>query len=101
MKIPLHELLIKHRQIIVEREGKAPVAEKLAMKAFRLGTASPSLYRFGTKLAPSAFAPFVEDGRITKAPARSKRGRKAANFRRQAKSGSAIGFAIAKKEHSR
>ncbi|QOR84681.1 iron-sulfur cluster-binding protein [Geobacillus stearothermophilus] len=68
VKIPLHELLIKHRQIIVEREGKAPAAEKLAMKAFRLGTASSSLYRFGTKFAPSAFAPFVEDGRVTKGP---------------------------------
>ncbi|WP_249476418.1 lactate utilisation protein LutB domain-containing protein, partial [Bacillus altitudinis] len=62
------ELLLKHRQVIVEREGKAPVAEKLAMKAFRLGTSSPFLYQFGSKVAPNALAPFTSDDRISKGP---------------------------------
>lgn len=68
VKIPLHELLLKHRQVIVERKGKAPVAEKLAMRAFRLGTSSPFLYRFGSKVAPGVLAPFTSDGRISKGP---------------------------------
>ncbi|MBB5324964.1 L-lactate dehydrogenase complex protein LldF [Anoxybacillus tepidamans] len=66
VKIPLHELLLKHRQVIVEREGKAPISEKLAMKAFGLGAASSLLYKFGSKVAPSALQPFTADQRITK-----------------------------------
>uniref|UniRef100_A0A7U3YHV4 Lactate utilization protein B n=1 Tax=Geobacillus sp. (strain Y4.1MC1) TaxID=581103 RepID=A0A7U3YHV4_GEOS0 len=68
VKIPLHELLLKHRQVIVEREGKAPISEKLAMKAFGLGAASSFFYKFGSKVAPSALAPFTNDDRISKGP---------------------------------
>ncbi|MGE6258418.1 LutB/LldF family L-lactate oxidation iron-sulfur protein [Heyndrickxia sporothermodurans] len=68
VKIPLHELLHKHRQVIVEREGKAPVSEKLMMKAFGLGAASSGLYGFGSKIASAAVKPFVKDNRITKGP---------------------------------
>ncbi|MDU0414898.1 LutB/LldF family L-lactate oxidation iron-sulfur protein [Bacillus paralicheniformis] len=68
VKIPLHELLLKHRQRIVEKEGRAPISEKLAMKAFGLGTSAPSLYKMGSKLAPAAMKPFNEDGKITKGP---------------------------------
>ena len=39
-KIPLHDLLLKHRQVIVEQEGRAPLAEKLAMKMFSMGASS-------------------------------------------------------------
>ncbi|MCL6587357.1 MAG: iron-sulfur cluster-binding protein [Anoxybacillus sp.] len=66
VKIPLHELLLKHRQIIVEREGKAPISEKLAMKAFGLGAASSLLYKLGSKVAPNALQPFTTDERIVK-----------------------------------
>jgi L-lactate dehydrogenase complex protein LldF len=68
VKIPLHELLQKHRQVIVEREGKAPISEKLAMKAFGLGAASSLLYKFGSKIAPNAMGPFTVDQRISKGP---------------------------------
>ncbi len=68
VKIPLHELLLKHRQRIVEKEGRAPISEKLAMKAFGLGTSAPSLYKMGSKWAPAAMKPFKEDGKITKGP---------------------------------
>lgn len=68
VKIPLHELLHKHRQVIIEREGKAPVSEKLMMKAFGLGAASSGLYGFGSKIASAAVKPFVKDNRITKGP---------------------------------
>ncbi|PLR82143.1 iron-sulfur cluster-binding protein [Bacillus canaveralius] len=68
VKIPLHELLHKHRQIIVEREGRAPISEKLAMKAFGLGAASPSLYKIGSKMAPVAMNPFTAGDKISKGP---------------------------------
>lgn len=68
VKIPLHELLHKHRQVIVEKEGKAPISEKMAMKAFGLGAASPSLYSIGSKIAPAAMNPFTVGEKITKGP---------------------------------
>ncbi|MGN1401021.1 MAG: LutB/LldF family L-lactate oxidation iron-sulfur protein [Bacillus sp. (in: firmicutes)] len=68
VKIPLHELLHKHRQVIVEREGRAPISEKLTMKAFGLGAASPMLYKFGSKIAPSAMSPFTAGDKISKGP---------------------------------
>lgn len=68
VKIPLHELLHKHRQVIVEKEGRAPISEKLAMKAFGLGAASPSLYKLGTKFAPAAMNPFTTGDKISNGP---------------------------------
>ncbi|KIL51880.1 LutB/LldF family L-lactate oxidation iron-sulfur protein [Jeotgalibacillus soli] len=69
VKIPLHDLLHKHRQVIVEREGKAPVSEKLIMKAFGFGISSPALYQMGSKFAPMAMKPFVgENQSISKGP---------------------------------
>lgn len=68
VKIPLHELLHKHRQVIVEREGRAPISEKLAMKAFGLGAASSSLYKIGAKIAPAAMNPFTTGDKISKGP---------------------------------
>jgi len=68
VKIPLHQLLHKHRQVIVEQEGKAPISEKLAMKAFGLGAASPMLYKLGSKVAPAAMNPFTVGDKISKGP---------------------------------
>jgi L-lactate dehydrogenase complex protein LldF len=68
VKIPLHELLHKHRQVIVEKEGRAPISEKLLMKAFGIGAASPTLYKFGSKLAPTAMSPFKNGDKISNGP---------------------------------
>lgn len=68
VKIPLHELLIKHRQVIVEREGKAPFAEKMAMKAFGMGASSSGIYKFATKMVPSVTKPFTDGEKFTKGP---------------------------------
>lgn len=65
VKIPLHELLLKHRQVIVEKEGRAPISEKMAMKAFGLGAANQKLYKWGTKIAPNALKPFAKEGIIS------------------------------------
>ena len=68
VKIPLHELLIKHRRKIVEEEKKSPFGEKLAMKGFQLAASSPSLYKTGTKSASSVMAPFTKENNIQKGP---------------------------------
>jgi len=68
VKIPLHELLIKHRRKIVEDEGKAPMAEKLAMKGYEFAVKHPSIYKAGTKSAPVALKPFTKDNSIKSGP---------------------------------
>lgn len=68
VNIPLHTLIHAHRVVKVEKEGLAPTSEKLAMKAFGLGAASPTMYNIGSKIAPSAMSPFVEDEKISKGP---------------------------------
>lgn len=67
VKIPLHEMLIKHRRIIAE-EKRTSKAEALAMKGFGMGVSSPALYKVGTKMAPMMMFPFVKDGAIIKGP---------------------------------
>lgn len=68
VKIPLHQLLHRHRQVIVEREGRAPISEKMAMKAFGIGASSNPLYAAGSKMASSVMKPFTKDETISKGP---------------------------------
>lgn len=68
VKIPLHQLLHKHREVIVEREGRAPISESLLMQAFGMGTSSQAIYRFGSKIASTAMKPFSSDEKISKGP---------------------------------
>jgi len=68
VRIPLHELLIKHRQRYVAGAGHPPAGEKLAMKAFAVGAASPPLFRLAEKLAPAVTAPLKDGDRIRKGP---------------------------------
>ncbi|THE14148.1 iron-sulfur cluster-binding protein [Bacillus timonensis] len=66
VKIPLHQLIHKHREVIVEKEGRAPISEKLLMKAFGFGASSPSFYQMGSKLAPTLTKPLTHGDKITK-----------------------------------
>lgn len=66
VKIPLHELLHKHRQVIVEQEGKAPISEKMIFKAFGIGASSPKLYNIGSKMATVVTKPLAKGDKITK-----------------------------------
>lgn len=68
VKIPLHEHLVRHRQIIVERENKAPMAEKLMMKGFAKWSANPSLYNLSANLAKPALRPWTKEGMIENGP---------------------------------
>ncbi|MDF2556695.1 MAG: iron-sulfur protein [Bacillales bacterium] len=66
VRIPLHNLLLIHRQIIVEEERLSPKAERLIMKGFTAWTTKPRLYKSSTKLAPIATIPFMTEGEITR-----------------------------------
>ncbi len=68
VKIPLHDLLVKHRRSIVEDQGKGTFGEKLAMKGFAMAASSPKLYKLGSKAVPSMTGPFTKDGKISKGP---------------------------------
>lgn len=68
VKIPLHDLLIKHRKNIVEKQGFGAFGEKLAMKGFSLAASSPTLYRMGSRVAPTMMGPFAKEGKIQSGP---------------------------------
>ncbi|MEK5078817.1 LutB/LldF family L-lactate oxidation iron-sulfur protein [Solibacillus sp. FSL W7-1436] len=68
VKIPLHQLLHKHREVIVEQEGRAPISESLLMQAFGKGTSSQSIYQLGTKVASTVMKPFTKNEKITNGP---------------------------------
>ncbi len=68
VKIPLHELLIKHRQKIVEEEKRTEALERIAMKGFEAAASNPSLYKVGSKVAPLAMSPFTKEGYVTEGP---------------------------------
>lgn len=68
VKIPLHELLIRHRQIIVEEEKKTPAAEKIMMKGFAKWSSSPAAYKLSTKMASPALRPWTKDGFVENGP---------------------------------
>lgn len=54
VKIPLHELLLKHRENIVERERMSPVIEKSIFGMAGMGLARHHIYNIGTKIAARA-----------------------------------------------
>lgn len=66
VKIPLHEQLIRHREIYVAEKGKA--TEKMAMKAFGIGASNPSLFKLAVKGMPTMMNPLVKDDRISGGP---------------------------------
>lgn len=66
VKIPLHELLLLHRQKIVEKEKMVHFNENVLMKAYEIGASSPTLYKWAKKFAPSLTFPFSDGEKITK-----------------------------------
>lgn len=68
VKIPLHEHLIRHREIIVERENMAPATEKAAMKGYAKWASSPAAYKLSSKMARTALKPWTKDEKITNGP---------------------------------
>lgn len=68
VKIPLHEHLIKHRQIIVEEENKASKIEKLAMKGYAKWASSPSAYLISSKVARPALSLWAKEEILNQGP---------------------------------
>ena len=67
VKIPLHEQLIRHREIMVEK-NMAPTGEKIAMNGFVKWSTHPAAYKLSSKLARTALKPWTKDETITNGP---------------------------------
>lgn len=67
VKIPLHEHLIRHREIMVE-QNIAPTAEKLAMNGFVKWSSHPAAYKLSSKLARTALKPWTKEETISNGP---------------------------------
>src|SRR5690625_2156725 len=68
VKIPLHELLVKHRKHIVAREQKVPFTEKAAMQGYGMWASHPAAYKMSQSLARVALKPWTKDETISNGP---------------------------------
>jgi L-lactate dehydrogenase complex protein LldF len=68
VKIPLHEHLIRHREIIVEKEKKGAKSEEWMMKGFAKWASTPAAYQMSTKMARTALKPWTKAEYIEKGP---------------------------------
>lgn len=68
VKIPLHEQLIRHREIIADKEKRTPKVEQMMMSGFAKWASTPAAYQMSTKLARTALKPWSKDEQITKGP---------------------------------
>ncbi|MEI3613091.1 LutB/LldF family L-lactate oxidation iron-sulfur protein [Pseudogracilibacillus sp. SO30301A] len=68
VKIPLHELLIRHREIIVEKENKAPVSEKMMMAGFAQWASNPAAYKLSAKMVRTTLKPWIKEEQISNGP---------------------------------
>lgn len=68
VKIPLHEQLIRHREIIAEKKKKTPKMERLAMKGFAQWASTPAAYKLSTKMARPALKLWTKDEKIMNGP---------------------------------
>ncbi|MCG1030239.1 iron-sulfur cluster-binding protein [Virgibacillus halodenitrificans] len=68
VKIPLHEQLIRHREIIVEKENMAPTGEKVAMKGYANWASNPAAYKMSAKMARMALKPWTKHEKISNGP---------------------------------
>ncbi|MDY0404391.1 LutB/LldF family L-lactate oxidation iron-sulfur protein [Virgibacillus sp. 179-BFC.A HS] len=80
VKIPLHEQLIRHRQIIVEQEHKTPVAERAMMKGFAKWASTPAAYKISAAAARPALKPWSKHEKITNGPGPLKNWTNTRNF---------------------
>lgn len=67
VKIPLHELLVKHREKMVA-QGRVPKLEKLSMTGFGSLSKHPMLFKASVKMAPVLTKPFGNNGKISNGP---------------------------------
>ncbi|KLV04800.1 amino acid dehydrogenase [Photobacterium aquae] len=63
VKIPLSDLLLKHRQKIAE-QGLTPLAERASVKAFTVLNAHPMLWDAGVKIGASVAGKLIKNGKM-------------------------------------
>lgn len=69
VRIPLHDLLIEHRQDMTEaNKSQAPLFERMAMKAYQYITARPGVYEKSIKWAGRFSGLFAKDDRLKRGP---------------------------------
>jgi len=68
VKIPIHEQLIRHREIIVEREKMGSTSETISMKGYAQWASNPAAYKLSSKMAHNALKPWIKDDKITNGP---------------------------------
>ncbi|WP_345241622.1 LutB/LldF family L-lactate oxidation iron-sulfur protein [Pontibacillus salipaludis] len=68
VKIPLHEHLVRHREIIVEKEKKSPKSERMMMDGFAKWGSHPAAYKLSTKMARKALKPWTKEEVIQSGP---------------------------------
>lgn len=67
VKIPLHEHLIRHREIMVEN-GMTEKSERMMMKGFAKWASTPAAYKLSAKMARIATKPWSSDETIKNGP---------------------------------
>lgn len=67
VKIPLAQLILKHREKLVE-EGRTPKGEQLAIKGFSFANSHPSLWGAGVKIGAKIAAKFIKHGKAPLQP---------------------------------
>src|SRR5699024_2978273 len=68
VKIPLHEQLIRHREIIADRQKRTPKLERMMMAGFAQWASTPAAYQLSAKMARTALKPWSKDETITNGP---------------------------------
>lgn len=68
VKIPLHEHLVRHREIIVEKEKKSSKSERIMMDGFAKWGSHPAAYKLSTKMARRALKPWTKEEVIQSGP---------------------------------
>src|SRR5690625_2369779 len=85
VKIPLHELLIEHRRVIVEEEKIVPASEKVMMRSFAAWASHPAAYKLSSKISRAISSPWVKEGQIERGPGPLKGWTTSRNLRAPAK----------------
>ena len=66
VKIPLHELILRHRQIMVEENGYGGGAQNFVFKSAGKVLSHSGLYNFGTKVGARVMPLFAKDKKSLK-----------------------------------
>lgn len=62
VKIPLAQLILKHREHIAQ-SGMTPMAERLSIFGFNFANSHPTVWKVGVKVGAKVAAKFIKDGK--------------------------------------